>query len=414
MTPKTRREFLKTTAAASLAAAQSGVFPRLAATEEPTRKKSVQVASYYFANYHLGDARNEKVKGKGWSEWELVKAAKPRFPGHHQPNVPLWGYTDESDPKDMAQKINAAADNGIDAFIFDWYYYDDGLFLERALEKGFFGAANNRRLKFALMWANHDWMDIHPYKLDTEQKLLYRGQITPETFGKMTDYVISTYFKHPSYWLIDGCPYFSIYELTKLLANFGSVSATRTALDEFRKKTKAAGFPGLHLDAVVWGHPVLPQEQKPANIAELIGQLGFDSVSSYVWIHHVVLPDFPATDYDYVRDKYLDYWRETDKTFHVPYYPNVTVGWDSSPRANQSDPFVYRGYPFMPTIAGNTPERFKAALEKAKVRLLTRPVNQRILTINCWNEWTEGSYLEPDTIHGMKYLEAVREVFKRS
>jgi hypothetical protein len=34
------------------------------------------------------------------------------------------------------------------------------------------------------------------------------------------------------------------------------------------------------------------------------------------------------------------------------------------------------------------------------------------VNINCWNEWTEGSYLEPDTIHGMKYLEAVREVFR--
>jgi hypothetical protein len=35
---------------------------------------------------------------------------------------------------------------------------------------------------------------------------------------------------------------------------------------------------------------------------------------------------------------------------------------------------------------------------------------RRILNINCWNEWTEGSYLEPDTVHGTKYLEAVRAV----
>jgi hypothetical protein len=33
------------------------------------------------------------------------------------------------------------------------------------------------------------------------------------------------------------------------------------------------------------------------------------------------------------------------------------------------------------------------------------------VTINAWNEWTEGSYLEPDTVHGLKYLEAVRDVF---
>ena len=38
----------------------------------------------------------------------------------------------------------------------------------------------------------------------------------------------------------------------------------------------------------------------------------------------------------------------------------------------------------------------------------------RILNINSWNEWTEGSYLEPDTTNGMAYLEAVRDVFARA
>jgi hypothetical protein len=34
-----------------------------------------------------------------------------------------------------------------------------------------------------------------------------------------------------------------------------------------------------------------------------------------------------------------------------------------------------------------------------------------IVTVNSWNEWTEGSYLEPDTVHGLGYLEAIRAVF---
>ena len=59
----------------------------------------------------------------------------------------------------------------------------------------------------------------------------------------------------------------------------------------------------------------------------------------------------------------------------------------------------------------NTPERFEEALVLAKQRLEAGPVAERILNINCWNEWTEGSYLEPDKIKGMKYLEAVRDVF---
>ena len=75
-----------------------------------SENEGITVAAYYFPNYHTDDPRNINLKGKGWSEWELVKAAQPRFPGDHQPNVPAWGYTDEKDPKVMAQKIDAAVD----------------------------------------------------------------------------------------------------------------------------------------------------------------------------------------------------------------------------------------------------------------------------------------------------------------
>ncbi len=295
--------------------------------------RSITVASYYFGNYHPGDARNTKLKGKDWSEWDLVKAAKPRFPGHHQPNVPLWGYADESDPQVMAAKIAAAADHGIDAFIFDWYYYDDGPFLERPIDQGFLKATNNHRLKFGLMWANHDWIEIHPYKRGTPQQVLFPGKVTPASFDKICDHVIKAYFLHPSYWRIQGRPYFSFYELSKLMESFGSVEATRAALEMFRGKARAAGLPGLHLNAVVWGQPILPGEKKTADPASLVRDLGFDSVTSYVWIHHVPLPKL-QTDYNEVRDRYFAYWEKAEKMFDVPYFPNVTMGWDSSPRTH--------------------------------------------------------------------------------
>lgn len=47
------------------------------------QKKDYQVAVYYFPNYHP-DSINARWHGNGWTEWEVVKAAKPRFPGHHQ------------------------------------------------------------------------------------------------------------------------------------------------------------------------------------------------------------------------------------------------------------------------------------------------------------------------------------------
>ena len=374
------------------------------------------VAVYYFPNYHV-DARNEKLHGPGWTEWELVKRAEPRFKNHDQPKIPAWGYEDEADPQAMAKKIDAAADHGIDSFIFDWYWYNDGPYLQRALEDGFLNAPNNDRLKFSLMWANHDWIDIHPGKISDENaehsaKILHPGSVTPETFDNLISHCVETYFKHPSYWLIDDCPYFSIYELTKLLNSFGSVAATKKMLDCFRSEVKKAGFPDLHLNAIIWNSPILPGEKTTIDPYKLIKELGFDSVTSYIWIHHATMENFPLTDFHNVEEQYFQYWEKAQAECPVPYYPNLTMGWDPSPRTVQSDCYLNRGYPFTPVIEGNTPENFKKSAIKIKSKMDELNLPNAFVTINAWNEWTEGSYLEPDTKNGMEYLEAIRDVFK--
>jgi len=368
-----------------------------------------QVGCYYFPNYHL-DRRNQELHGQGWSEWELVKRATPRFPGHRQPLIPAWGYTDEADPAVMAQKIDAAADHGIDFFIFDWYYYDDGPFLERALDEGFLKAPNNDRMKFCCMWANHDWLDIHPCGRENREKLLYHGRVTPDTFKKIRRLFVERYFSHSSYFTINGAPYFSIYDLTSFMNIFGSVDATRKAMDDFRAMVKAAGFPDLHLNAVVWGQPVLPGEKIPENLPKLIRELGFDSITSYVWVHHVHLSKSPYTLFGDAMKEYFMHWDKMCREYDIPYFPNVTMGWDSSPRTIQSEIWEPVGYPYSNMISDNTSENFRLALEKTSQRLAGLDIPQ-ILNINCWNEWTEGSYLEPDSVNGMSYLEAVKSVF---
>jgi len=372
-----------------------------------------QIAAYYFPNYH-SDARNAQTHGPGWTEWELVRHASPRFEGHRQPRVPMWGYEDESDPWVMARKIDAAADHGLDAFIFDWYRYDDGPYLERGLDEGFLGAPNNARLKFALMWANHDWYDIHPARLRECQShnspLLYPGTITRTTFETAALEVIARYFKHPSYWKINGAPYFSIYDLAAMLRSLDGFDGMRDAFAWFRAKTKAAGFPDLHLNQVYWNFGILPGEQAMRFPGEALTSLGFDSITSYVWVHHVRLETFPETDFTRIFQQYLSFWEQTEKEIGLPYFPNASVGWDSSPRTVQSEIFTNAGYPFSSCIRGNAPGAFQHTLEVIKQRM-NRSGAPKILTINSWNEWTEGSYLEPDTQYGLGYLDAIRNVF---
>lgn len=369
-----------------------------------------EIAAYYFPNYHL-DARNERWHGKGWTEWELMKAATPRFEGHQQPKVPLWGYEDEADPEVMARKIDAAADHGITAFIFDWYWYTDGPYLQRALEDGFLKAKNNSRLKFSLMWANHDWMDIHPAQRSRPYNVLAKGQVTPAAFLEATEHMIRTYFCHPSYWRVDGGLYFSVYELMSLVKSFGSVEETRTALDQFRQRVRAAGLGELHLNAVVWGQAILPGEEKITDVNELLDQLGFDSITSYVWVHHQGMPKFPFTDYSEYREANVADFETFSARYKLPYYPNVTMGWDPSPRTIQSDAYDLLGYPFTPILQGNTPDQLEKSLHAVKAFLDQSPNRPKRFTVNAWNEWTEGSYLEPDTEYGMGYLDAFRHVF---
>jgi hypothetical protein len=63
-------------------------------------------------------------------------------------------------------------------------------------------------------------------------------------------------------------------------------------------------------------------------------------------------------------------------------------------------------------LSDNTPEEFAKSLQAVKDFLDKAPTSPKLFTINAWNEWTEGSYLEPDMIHGMQYLEAIRNIFK--
>ncbi len=379
----------------------------------PVDQKDVRVGCYYFPNYHV-DPRNEKIHGPGWTEWQLVRHATPRFPNHQQPKVPLWGYEDESKPEVMEKKIDAAVDHGIDHFIFDWYHYEDGPYLERCLEQGFLKARNVDRIDFALMWANHDWVNVHPMSRAFGKELLYPGKVSPKVFRFITDLIVDRYFSHPSYLKVEGCPYFSIYDLGQFVAIHGSVEATRKAIDAFRERVRSAGFPDLHFNAVVWGKPVLPGEKVIRDLPQLITALGFDSVTSYVWIHHVELDETPFTPFQKVLKKYLQVWDRMEEQYNIPYFPNITMGWDNSPRTLQSD--IWGPLPestFSNCIGGNTPEAFQEALEIYRKRLSQRD-GPTLFSINAWNEWTEGSYIEPDQMTGMGYLEAIAKVFGAS
>ena len=377
-------------------------------------KDKYVVSAFYFPNYHKGDKHNEAWHGKGWTEWEVLKNARARFPGHDLPTVPLWGYEDESEVPVMEKKIDAAADHGVNNLIFDWYWYEDGPFLNKALDEGFLKSKNKDRVKFSLMWANHDWLEIHPIPsgYHNSQKVQLSGNISTDALYKAFDYIIENYFTQSNYYRLEGGLFFSIYEIQKFINVFGGVQGAIEGIKEIRRRVKAAGLGELHLNAVVWGITNLACESNLDVDGKTLMDWGFDSVTSYVWIHEHVI-DFPTQEYSSFREICeKDFDRLTEKYKGIPYYPNVTCGWDSSPRTCQSDMYENKGYPYTGVLKNNTAAEFKKGLQFIKDKLDKSDLKTKMFTINAWNEWTEGSYLEPDTVDGYGKLEAIKKVFK--
>ena len=396
--------------------------PQVHAQKASQNSKSggYEVAVYYFPNYHP-DSINDRWHGKDWTEWEVVKAAKPRFEGHEQPKIPVWGYLNEADPKWAAKEIDIAADNGIDVFIYDWYWYSNtGQYLQEGLEKGFLKAANKDRLKFALMWANHDWLNIQPATFDNSRIKLTEGGVTFGLWDTISTYIVEKYFKQPNYWKIDGKPYFSIYEIVTFINGLGGIDQAKKAIQLLDEKTRKAGFPGVHFNIMSWMVnddlvKNITGPNAPDNAKEMVAALRAESVSTYCYIHHygnVNTDGFPTVPVEKAFASAKEYWKKfTTEYPDILYTPNVSMGWDASPRCMQSDKFEPKDYPWTPVFVGNTPSSFQQQLTEAKSFLDKYNPKHKILVLNSWNEWTEGSYLLPEKKYGDAYLKAIKAVF---
>ena len=240
----------------------------------------------------------EALHGESWMEWDIVTTAPPRWQGHLQPNLPLeapgFGTASrEDDPEAFAHKIAAASAQGVDFFLFDWYWFlqaplpsrlgygrkpdacskpfvnvssknlTGAPFLEGALERGFLHACNRHELAFALMWADVSWDDIHPAKAGWDDSLAnifpgYLGHQAAE-WEKALSYVAETYMNEPNYFQMDTpqtggglkqCCLFSFYKLTVLAEGCGGESNALSVLRRFRSKVASTRCGCVHLSTM--------------------------------------------------------------------------------------------------------------------------------------------------------------------
>jgi len=376
------------------------------AQSSKSEKQKYDIAAFVWPSYHPDD-RAKIFWPDGIGEWQTVMSNQPKYEGHEQPRYPLWGYINEADPYVAEMEINAAADHGVNVFIFDWYWYDGMPYLEGHLNVGYLKARNNDRVKFYLMWANHD-VRLNWDKRNADDafarknnSIIWDGGIDREEFEIVANRIIEKYFSHPSYYKISGKPVFMLYDLQNFIEGLGGLEEARDALVWFRKQVKKAGFKDLELQLSMRSNlnrTYVIDDTEIGTQSDLINEFKFNSLTHYQFVH------MTNCDRDYIEvlDDIILQWNKVSDTFQANYYPQVSVGWDASPRA-----YNYIGQ----VIKNNTPENFEKALQMAKKFIDTHPDQAPLITINSWNEWTETSYLQPCTMYGYGYLEAIKQIF---
>lgn len=367
--------------------------------EESVSGDDYYVAAFVWPSCHDDSLGRLYLWPEGDGEWEVIKRGDVRFEGHQQPKQPLWGYEHDDDPQVVERWIETALAHGVNTFIYDWYWFKESPYLEGALNDGFLKAANNEKMSFYLMWANHyvkyNYWNYH--KWGDNEDILFDPVIDENNYKIIVDRIVNNYFSRPNYVKIDGCPVFGIFSIDNFIAGFGDdLDKAGEAVRYFDEKAREAGFEGVHLQEINGGGWFINAETA-ARMKEKIEKLGIDSEALY---------NMGGFDEDYVTygANSVKIREQMDSIFDIPVFPTVSIGWDDTPRfpaKGKADVVHYH----------NTPTVFATYLQKAKEYADSHAESQpKFIMINAWNEWVEGSYLLPDHLNGFGYLEAVRDV----
>lgn len=353
----------------------------------------VRALCFHLPQFHP-IAENDKWWGKGFTEWTNGTRTAPRFEGHYQPHLPAdLGFYDLRLPEARQAQADLAREYGIHGFCFYHYWFNGRRVLERPVNE--IVASGQPDFPFCLCWANENWTR----RWDGAEKELLLEQIySAEDDVAHIRSLIPT-FKDRRYIKVGGRPLFLVYRALHLPDPTGTINRWRAEL-------QAAGFPGIYLCNV----------ESFATDHGLAAKLPFDAAVEFA-PDHAHLPPFAGRDsvrkppffkrslpgppwsnnniceYAGVRDSIL-----AKRSPSYLRYRCATPMWDNSARRKEMA-FIVRN---------STPELYEQWLRRIVETFVPPSPDENFVFINAWNEWAEGSHLEPCQKWGRQYLEATR------
>ena len=370
----------------------------------------MKIIPLYLPQFHT-IPENDKWWGEGFTEWVNVQNAKPLYPGHNQPRVPLNdNYYDLSDVETLKWQCKLAKDHGIYGFCMYHYWFNGHLLLEKPMEMLL--AHPEIDIKYCISWANHDWTDGWKAQ-DRAPKILIAHDFNDEQDWINHFNYMLPFFKDSRYMIENNKPLMIIY-IPNLIRKLNKM------LDLWTEMAKEAGFDGLtyiyqsaasSFDSS-WDRSKFTYgvEMNPgySNLyfQKKITSGFFPQLMKYsreikrlLGIRRSLLLQYRSREVK--KNDYDDLWKNILRlrplTNGPKMIPCAVTDWDNTPRhcINGS---VYEG-----VTVDKFSNYFKQLVANAK-----KYYDTDMIFVFAWNEWAEGGYLEPDHKYGYGFLEGIK------
>jgi hypothetical protein len=198
---------------------------------------------------------------------------------------------------------------------------------------------------------------------------------------------------------MDGKPVVFVFSTKDLAAQAkGFGSTTQQLLADAQQRARDAGLPGFYFVAGLTGDtPDLLRDAK---------SMGYSAVSEYNLHAPAGQQANLAHSYKELSAAYASHWRQFASISSLPAILPMTAGWDRRPWGGTYD---VRHDQCMPTL-----DEFKTHLIDGRKAILDlKQPGPKLGVICCWNEFGEGSFVEPTSKQGKARLEEILEVFGR-
>lgn len=346
-----------------------------------------KIIAFYLPQYHA-IPENDKWWGEGFTEWTNTRKARPLFKGHQQPKTPLNdNYYCLLDRETQEWQAKLAQENGVYGFCYYHYWFNGKMLLEKPMELML--ENKNITLPFCISWANEPWARTWDGK--DKEVLMPQSYGSEKEWKEHFEYLLK-FFKDERYIKIDNKPVFLIYR-TSHIPNCEEMVAYWDNL------CKENGFDGIYLIET------MNSFQNKSCINNSSAVVEFEPMLTIR--HHLPLYKqgvryikkklslLDTLDYEFVWDRVID----KDVDYSKKKFLGAFVSWDNAARKGK------KGL----VLTNEKEEIFKEKLSKQVDKSLRN--QSEFIFINAWNEWAEGTYLEPDDIHEYKYLSIIKEVF---